>query len=251
MAEASKGWTRFGVFVAGAGGVLGIAIALVQLYDRVTKPSSEIVGLVSANMANLPPDIVLSASAARTSIPVAVDALGNEGEGWSQAALERQAKAQTMVFVLVMNRGTLPANGVTLTLDPVFTASAFTDEDGRQHVLQEPRRVSLGTLRAGQAIGVSSWTTTRIVDIQPSQLLKRISLTHNDGIGSLKIDGGVWANFIEIESGRRQLWISIPVIILSLLGGLFAIRLRAKARDRHLKRLIELHRADVIDGGGA
>ncbi|WP_146092974.1 hypothetical protein [Xanthomonas arboricola] len=249
MAEGSKGWTRFGVFVAGAGGVLGIAIGLLQLYDRVTKPSSEIVGLVSANIAYLPPGVVLSAKAAPISIPVAVDKQG--GKGWNEASLERQANAQTMVFVLVRNTGTLPANGVTLTLDPIFSASAFTDEDGRQYVLQEPRRVSLGKLRAGQAIGVSSWTDTRIVDIQPDQLLKRISLTHDDGVGSLKIDGGVWANFIEIESSRRQLWIAIPMLILSLLGGTFAIRVQANARARHLKRLLEEHRAHVIDGGGA
>ncbi|WP_181103954.1 hypothetical protein [Xanthomonas arboricola] len=249
MAEGSKGWTRFGVFVAGAGGVLGIAVAMLQLYDRATKPSSEIVGLLSANIANLPPGVVLSAKAVPNSFLVAADKQGSRG--WNEVALRRQANAQTMVFVLVRNTGTLPANGVTLTLDPIFSASAFTDEDGRQHVLQEPRRVSIGKLRAGQAIGVSSWTDIRIVDIQPDQLLKRISLTHNEGMGSLKIDGGVWANFIEIESSRRQLWIAIPMLILSLLGGLFAIRVQARARRRHLKRLLEEHRAHVIDGGGA
>ncbi|SOT98143.1 hypothetical protein [Xanthomonas arboricola] len=249
MAEGSKGWTRFGVFVAGAGGVLAIAISVLQLYDRATKPSSEIIGLVSANIATLPPDVVLSARAVPSSSPVAVDE--QVGEGWSEAALERQANAQTMVFVLVRNTGTLPANGVTLTLDPIFSASAFTDEDGRQHVLQEPRRVSLGKLRAGQVVGVSSWTVTKIVDIQPNQLVKRISLTHNDGMGSLKIDGGVWANFIELESNRRQLWIAIPMLLMSLLGGLFAIRVQAKTRERLLKRLLEEHRAHVIDGGSA
>ncbi|AJQ86687.1 hypothetical protein BE73_05895 [Xanthomonas oryzae pv. oryzicola] len=229
--------------------MLGIAVATLQLYDRATKPSSEIVGLLSANIANLPPGVVLSARAVPNSFLVAVDKQGSRG--WNEAALRRQANAQTMVFVLVRNTGTLPANGVTLTLDPIFSASAFTDEDGQQHVLQEPRRVSLGKLRAGQAIGVSSWTDIRIVDIQPDQLLKRISLTHNDGMGSIKIDGGVWANFIEIESSRRQLWIAIPMLILSLIGGLFAIRVQAKARNHRLKRLLEEHRAHLIDGGDA
>ncbi len=230
--------------MAGTVSFLTISQLGFSLYDRVNKAESDVAVEVFASPYVTPEGFVLAELAhlkPRADAPVA--------DRDAERTVTRIVESQSMVTFVVKNEGMLPAERVALSLSGTdFSLASAEDESGQTKVWREPRVIDLSTIRAKQTTIVRAWSIAPWQELSPEFLSRRVSVTHDAGVGRVELTGGNWAKSIRQEDGARK---RLPLLIaLALLTGLGAL-VSSNLRKRQQQRLAQLMRSRHIDGGGA